>query len=491
MLDLNSDKLTAGADRNMGGHSITNCAAVLDPLGNPLGGTPALILSTDYAFTAQAPGGSLTAATPATVTLTPVPKGVNGADVGHYLYISGGTGTAEAVLITGGTATSGSSSGTVTFTPANSHSGAWTIGSASAGIYEAIKANPFKRVFVPAGHYTMRAPLILAPAASLILYGDGYDPLGASGTLLDFAAITTNIAAIQNINTGASVLNAITLRDLAIAGTSTTSGGDGIYLQGVVRVSLEGVQITGFAGNGVSTSGAFEVRIDRGCAIANNGKWGVYNNNTANLNLIQDSYISWNSRSNGFGNICITSSNVATTPNQAIRVIGNAIESAGMSPFTSVSVAYGMTITGAQSAFVASNYFENNHDQPIFYSGANAGIFEVGNYFGQVASLVSNVVYSTTTTQVVSKANTFSGANAYRTFQGSDMSTYDIGPDVAINGSPEATNHPRMLGVPGSTGAKSAAMGANCPAVTATAPFTWLQMTGPDGTSTVYVPAWK
>lgn len=40
------------------------------------------------------------------------------------------------------------------------------------------------------------------------------------------------------------------------------------------------------------------------------------------------------------------------------------------------------------------------------------------------------------------------------------------------------------------TGAGSAALGANCPAVTATAPYTWFKMTSNDG-STVYVPAWK
>lgn len=40
------------------------------------------------------------------------------------------------------------------------------------------------------------------------------------------------------------------------------------------------------------------------------------------------------------------------------------------------------------------------------------------------------------------------------------------------------------------SGAGSAALGANCPAVTATAPYTWFAMLSSDG-STVYVPAWK
>lgn len=40
------------------------------------------------------------------------------------------------------------------------------------------------------------------------------------------------------------------------------------------------------------------------------------------------------------------------------------------------------------------------------------------------------------------------------------------------------------------TGAGSAVLGANCPAVTATAPYKWLKFTSSDG-SQVYVPAWK
>lgn len=41
-----------------------------------------------------------------------------------------------------------------------------------------------------------------------------------------------------------------------------------------------------------------------------------------------------------------------------------------------------------------------------------------------------------------------------------------------------------------STGAGSAALGANCPATTLTAPYTWLKMLAGDG-STIYVPGWK
>lgn len=94
--------------------------------------------SSDYTFT-RTPGGSIGIGSN-TVTLTPVPVGINGADSNHFVYLSGGTGTAEPVLITGGTAVSGASSGTITFTAANTHTGAWTVTSGFCGIPEAAQA---------------------------------------------------------------------------------------------------------------------------------------------------------------------------------------------------------------------------------------------------------------------------------------------------------------------------------------------------------------
>jgi hypothetical protein len=122
----------ASADLHMGGFSIADIdalypARILDDAGGLI-----LAPASGYDFS-QAPGGSLSAGVPATVTLIPVPQGVNGADVGHVVHISNGTGTAEDVLITGGTAVSGSASGTITFTPVHSHTGAWTARARTAG----------------------------------------------------------------------------------------------------------------------------------------------------------------------------------------------------------------------------------------------------------------------------------------------------------------------------------------------------------------------
>lgn len=115
-------------------------------------------IAPDYNFPSQQPGGSVTIGSN-TKTLTPCPLGVGGSDVAHYLYLSGGTGTAEAVLIAGGSCTSGATTGTIVFTAANTHSGAWTVTSATAGIQEAINILPANggRILLPA----LNSPYIL------------------------------------------------------------------------------------------------------------------------------------------------------------------------------------------------------------------------------------------------------------------------------------------------------------------------------------------
>jgi hypothetical protein len=129
--------------------------------------TAGVIVSTDYAFTAQAPGGSLTIGSN-TITLSPIPSGLA---VGNKLYISAGTGTAETVAITGWNSTTG----VVIVTCANTHSGAWTIQSASAGIQEAIVVAYTAgggKVIIPGGNHTLRGTINLYSYVNLEGYGN-------------------------------------------------------------------------------------------------------------------------------------------------------------------------------------------------------------------------------------------------------------------------------------------------------------------------------
>jgi hypothetical protein len=127
-------------------------------------------------FTPQTPGGSLSVGSN-TITLTPVPLGVNAAGGSHHkLYISGGTGTAEAVPITGGTAVSGAATGTVIVTCANTHSGAWTVSSATAGIQEAVEhvraGGIGGTVLIRRGTHTIYATITIR-GSSIVVKGEG------------------------------------------------------------------------------------------------------------------------------------------------------------------------------------------------------------------------------------------------------------------------------------------------------------------------------
>jgi hypothetical protein len=100
--------------------------------------------ASDYNFPAQRPAVNLSAhGVNQSIPLSPCPLGVNGSDTAHYLYIADSP-NSEAVLITGGTCTSGALSGTITVTPNNGHSGnsSWTIASATNGQQEAVVVTP-------------------------------------------------------------------------------------------------------------------------------------------------------------------------------------------------------------------------------------------------------------------------------------------------------------------------------------------------------------
>lgn len=191
---------------------------------------PHYIVSSDFDFPSQQPGGTLTAAVGATPTMTPCPIGVNGADASHYLYISGGGGgAAEAVLITGGTCTSGASSGTVSFTPANNHTGAWTLTSATSGAQEAICYLPSGEnvVRVPQGTTTLNSDLswcgetnaVLNLSNGLTLAGTGTLPAEtASAYFIDRRSRTTNGPCTKTTiaSTNAAFIVATTTADVTL-----------------------------------------------------------------------------------------------------------------------------------------------------------------------------------------------------------------------------------------------------------------------------------
>lgn len=168
-----------------------------------------------FCFTPQSPGGSLVSGVTNTIRWKPVP-GVSALDPAHWLYISGGSGTAEPVLITGGTG------GTLQFTPTHNHTGNWSVQSATGCMQEALSSAsiltgvtvlaPFQAtihapIYIPAppssgfddqalprfsltGTSNMTSTITMAPdypltASGMITYGAGF-----AGSLKDITLIS-------------------------------------------------------------------------------------------------------------------------------------------------------------------------------------------------------------------------------------------------------------------------------------------------------------
>lgn len=202
-------------------------------------GNKPFVDSRSYVFRPRTPGGTLTASNPATVTFANgPPPGMAGTDTSHPIYISGGTGTPEAPNITGGTCTLGqATSCTITFTPSNNHSGAWTIQSATAGIKEAIVAAATgNTIRVPAGSYAI-TQLVIDKQVNLIGAGPQstiFTPLLNAGTSLvttsgSFTGMTLSGFSIDL--TAQPTLNALDLNGFGYGSVSNlriTKGQDGL-----------------------------------------------------------------------------------------------------------------------------------------------------------------------------------------------------------------------------------------------------------------------
>ena len=156
---------TDGAKCLKGDHSWGSCGSGGDS------STSIRYVTSDYNWTVSPNTPTSLSAGPNTVTITPCPKGVDPTTTtNNYVYIAG-TGTPEAVLVTGGTACS-SNHLTLTFTASGSHSTGYTVGSASSGIREALTDARFRptnpsgtwqsgKVIVPPGEYKAYAPIYI------------------------------------------------------------------------------------------------------------------------------------------------------------------------------------------------------------------------------------------------------------------------------------------------------------------------------------------
>jgi len=251
---------------------VSEIQAIESALGPNLSKIPGkeIIPADSTNFPAQAPGGALTVGTNS-ITLTPVPDGVNGTNTEHWLWISGGAGAAEAVKITGGNAVAGAPTGQIFVTCANAHTGAWTIQSATAGIQEALYHS------IALGPSVVRA--IVMPTATSYLYAKitfpirdwfpGFTLIGntegvpalirdaayPNGDLFLFEATTAAQGSLRMSN--------IWILNEGGFGSPINTGGAAIHVKGNTagHIVLEDISIyTGFRGIDIDGCGSVTIR---------------------------------------------------------------------------------------------------------------------------------------------------------------------------------------------------------------------------------------
>jgi hypothetical protein len=189
----------------------------------------------NYDFAAQVPGLPLTGGESAAITMSPCPPGVAGIDQNHYLYIAGGIGAAEPVLIAGGTCADGESSGTLTFTPAHDHAGSWMIGSASSGIKEALNecaANHAGSVLIPGGAWNIFAVLDISNPCAL----------SGSGQTVTTLRCRMLSRCLQWIGSSGNAYN-VSLKNLQISYPSAGTSQEALYIEDAATGDVDDVII--------------------------------------------------------------------------------------------------------------------------------------------------------------------------------------------------------------------------------------------------------
>ncbi len=180
----------------------------------------------------QAPSDSLGTVGSNTIHLSPCPLGIDTSNnaVAQYAVYIAGTGTAEAVPVTGGSCAPGSGSGTITVTTAYPHTAGYTVGSASTGIQEAINDSGTRRgtiYLLPASsdtpNYKVYAPVFLNTKSTLLSgYGALVQCFTRAACIIDGNYVGTN--GLFNTIAGIEFMPGVNIDGVQIASVTASSG---------------------------------------------------------------------------------------------------------------------------------------------------------------------------------------------------------------------------------------------------------------------------
>jgi hypothetical protein len=167
-------------------------------------------------------------------------------------------------------------------------------------------------------------------------------------------------------------------------------------------------------------------------------------------------------------------SGASWTTGASWSIAGGQASSDGTSSFGLLSQPLaGITVPGTYLiTYTISSYVSGGWSFQLVSGGNHGPTFALGN--GTYTATFTIPTIGDKTLYVLSANGNFAISN--------------ISVKLAVNASSFAADNLQF--VTGATGAGSAALGANSPAVTNTAPYTWIRVTTADG-STAFIPAWK
>ena len=382
-----------------------------------------IVQSAAYNFAPQTPGGSLSVGAN-TVTLSPVPPGVNGTDVGHYLYISGGFGTAEQVLITGGTAVAGSASGTVIVVCAGSHALGWTIQSATSGIQEAIASLLFGgTVQLPIGT-TISGTIQLPNFTPFKLCGTGSGVSTLQLRSHTNADLLTNVgfAALTNSGTSPAGAYQFTLEGLTLDGNKTNQSGTSwcYRIYGHANVVKDVVFLNGLSGNWYSEY-AVNPAIDAGANMLENFASHVRSLDSGGDGILwrgpHDSYfqniVVYGNAGLGFNQQVAGNYNGGSSFFQNIDTylngtggmkVDGAIFGSAISATATIGIGLELT-TAAQSCVIGGDFASSDNSAGLYVRGSNHRITGNASANGTIAAVVINVAQQSILDLTINSAN--------------------------------------------------------------------------------------
>jgi hypothetical protein len=328
----------------------------------------AVLAVSDYDWS-QSPGGSISIGSN-TVTLTPCPLGVAGSAASLYVYLSGGTGTAETAVVTGGTCTGGASSGTVIFTAANTHSGAWTIASAAGGLREAILVGGNgATVVIPKNHTVTISQNVVIDKANISIQGGGW-------TSVVQARGSANVYSMFYVPSSSGA--GLRMADFKIDG-NRSGGGTSVLFGAGMTLGTNG------------TGGANHILVDR-LEVTGVALFGIVVSDLNDDIAIRNSYIHDNGGGLGASDGGVGIAVIGTDPN-----------------------------AGSTNVVIANNYIANNYPTltsatfggGVFVGYRTSGVSIIGNQLlnnfnngGQIASAGYGVISGNTVRRNSSKSGT-------------------------------------------------------------------------------------